>query len=98
MVILSSGLGIGAIGLWITFRFYHAHRGTILHILLRLAAACAEIGIIATRSDVAGKLATGQLVPLPFFRVETIFVSRHSSRPSVAWGEILAAICMKRFV
>jgi hypothetical protein len=82
MVILSLGLGIGAIGLWIIFRFYRADGGTILDILLRLAAPCAGIGIIAIGANVSGRPATGQFVRLTLFRVETIFVSRHDPDPS----------------
>jgi len=84
MVILSSGLGISAISLWIIFRFYRADGGTILDSLLQLAAPCAGIGIIAIGSDVSGRPARGRFVRLTLFRVETIFVSRHDPDPSAA--------------
>tara|TARA_B100001105_G_scaffold131349_1_gene105185 strand:- start:239 stop:601 length:363 start_codon:yes stop_codon:yes gene_type:complete len=97
MVILSSGLGIGAIGLWITFRFHGADRGAILDILLRLAPACSGIGIIAVGSNVASRSATGQFIRLTLFRVETIFVSRHDPDPSATQGsEVTPRLCMKR--
>jgi hypothetical protein len=97
MVILSSRLGIGAIGRWIIFRFYRADGGAIFDILLRLAAACARIGIIATGLDVASRPAMGQYVRLTLCRVETIFVSRHDPDPSARQGaEVMPRLYMKR--
>jgi len=83
MVILSSGPGIGAIGFWIIVWFNRADGGAILDILLRLAAACAGIGIILIGLDVADRPATGHLVRLTLSRVETILVSRHQLDPSL---------------
>jgi hypothetical protein len=97
MVILSSGLGIGAIGLWIIFRLYRADGGTILNILLRLAAACAGIGIVVIGLDVTSRPATGKFIRLALFRVETIFVPRHDFDPSATqWLEAMPRLGMKR--